>query len=157
MINLDKIRELHRKADVLIVNDKPGLHPYERPVHAFSGHELAQLIHLAKQGMPIVGAGESRQLIDRYEGIAANLVKGNSDASIALTGENVKELLYLAERGLCRYGLCDDCGEPYTFDPTDGGTICVKCLRDRCRRLVSEIEYLELKQREMGYVNSKTD
>jgi hypothetical protein len=30
-----------------------------------------------------------------------------------------------------QYGECDECGTPYSFDPTDGGTICVRCLKEK--------------------------
>lgn len=29
------------------------------------------------------------------------------------------------------YGECDECGTEYSFDPTDGGSICVACLKER--------------------------
>lgn len=29
------------------------------------------------------------------------------------------------------YGECDECGTPYSFDPTDGGTICVRCMKEK--------------------------
>lgn len=38
-----------------------------------------------------------------------------------------------------RYGVCDECGTPYSFDPTDGGTICVKCQKDKIAQKDAEI------------------
>lgn len=31
-------------------------------------------------------------------------------------------------------GECDECGTLYSFDPTDGGSICVRCLREKLDR-----------------------
>lgn len=36
---------------------------------------------------------------------------------------------------------CDECDFPYSYDPTDGGTVCVRCLkekRDHLQKLVEE-------------------
>ena len=38
-----------------------------------------------------------------------------------------------------RYGVCDECGTPYSFDPTDGGTICIKCQKDKIAQKDAEI------------------
>lgn len=38
-----------------------------------------------------------------------------------------------------RYGVRDECGTPYSFDPTDGGTICVKCQKDKIAQTDAEI------------------
>ena len=38
-----------------------------------------------------------------------------------------------------RYGVCDECGTPYAFDPTDGGTICIKCQKDKIAQKDAEI------------------
>ncbi len=46
-----------------------------------------------------------------------------------------------------RYGVCDECGTPYSFDPTDGGTICVKCQKDKIAQ----------KDAEIGRLNSECD
>ena len=29
------------------------------------------------------------------------------------------------------YGECDECGTPYSYDPTDGGCICVRCMKEK--------------------------
>ena len=44
-----------------------------------------------------------------------------------------------------RYGVCDECWTPYSFDPTDGGTICVKCQNDKIAQKDAEIERLKHK------------
>ena len=38
-----------------------------------------------------------------------------------------------------RYSICDECGTPYSFDPTDGGTICVKCQKDKIESLAGSL------------------
>lgn len=38
-------------------------------------------------------------------------------------------------------GACDECDFPYSYDPTDGGTVCVRCLkekRDHLQKLCEE-------------------
>jgi hypothetical protein len=40
-------------------------------------------------------------------------------------------------------GECDECGTPYSFDPTDGGTICVRCLTEKLNQARDEIENLK--------------
>ena len=34
-------------------------------------------------------------------------------------------------------GECDECGTAYSFDPTDGGSICVRCMRDKLDRFAA--------------------
>lgn len=29
------------------------------------------------------------------------------------------------------HGVCDECDFPYSYDPTDGGTVCVRCLKEK--------------------------
>jgi RNA polymerase-binding transcription factor DksA len=36
------------------------------------------------------------------------------------------------------YGECDECGTEYSFDPTDGGSICVACLKERLEQSQGE-------------------
>ena len=38
------------------------------------------------------------------------------------------------------YGECDECGTEYSFDPTDGGSICVACLKERLKQPQCEQE-----------------
>lgn len=42
-----------------------------------------------------------------------------------------------ADAGL---GECDECGTAYSHDPTDGGSICVRCLKERLARVTQPAE-----------------
>ena len=67
------------------------------------------------------------------------------------TGHYSKELMLseiekAEKRGEMRaknLGECDECGTPYSFDPTDGGSICVRCLIAKLDQAREEIAGLK--------------
>ena len=38
------------------------------------------------------------------------------------------------------YGECDECGTPYSYDPTDGGCICVRCMKEKLATKQPQVE-----------------
>lgn len=47
-------------------------------------------------------------------------------------------------------GDCDECGTEYSYDPTDGGSICVKCAVDRLNRAESRLAEVEAEKALLG-------
>lgn len=45
-----------------------------------------------------------------------------------------------AEKVKVGFGKCDECGTPYSYDPTDRGSICVRCQNEKITRLESALE-----------------
>ena len=45
--------------------------------------------------------------------------------------EAIKALRAALEQPQSPYGECDECGTPYSYDPTDGGCICVRCMKEK--------------------------
>lgn len=54
----------------------------------------------------------------------------------------------LHNRYVSGMGLCDECGTDYTFDPTDGGSVCVKCLRGKWDEAAAKLAALEIDKAE---------
>ena len=79
---------------------------------------------------------------DEYGDIETNTINcfscGNTDGYPLVRLSDAKAIIAkLSSKD--RYGVCDECGTPYSFDPTDGGTICVKCQKDKIAQKDAEI------------------